>query len=113
LHLACARPGTVGCRLFDRGRAAHRPVTRLIDHDAVRREKTRRRMEAALEDRARSEQRAIQALRESEAQWKEVFEHNPVMYFMVDADGIVHFWCRPARLSRQRIARAIGAEGLL
>jgi PAS domain S-box-containing protein len=50
---------------------------------------TRRRMEAALEDRARSEQRAIQALRESEAQWKEVFEHNPVMYFMVDADGIV------------------------
>jgi len=50
---------------------------------------TRRRMEAALEDRARAEQRAIQALRESEAQWKEVFEHNPVMYFMVDADGIV------------------------
>ncbi|XIA66241.1 PAS domain S-box protein [Bradyrhizobium sp. TZ2] len=25
----------------------------------------------------------------SEAQWKEVFEHNPVMYFMVDADGTV------------------------
>jgi len=50
---------------------------------------TRRRMEAALEDRARAEQRAILALRESEAQWKEVFEHNPVMYFMVDADGIV------------------------
>lgn len=28
-------------------------------------------------------------LRESEAHWREVFEHNPVMYFMVDADGIV------------------------
>lgn len=50
---------------------------------------TRRQMEAALESRASAEQRAIEALRESEAQWKEVFEHNPVMYFMVDADGIV------------------------
>ena len=50
---------------------------------------TRRQMEAALEDRARAEQRAIQALRESEVQWKEVFEHNPVMYFMVDSDGTV------------------------
>jgi PAS domain S-box-containing protein len=30
-----------------------------------------------------------QTLRESEAHWREVFEHNPVMYFMVDADGIV------------------------
>ena len=28
-------------------------------------------------------------LRESEAHWREVFEHNPVMYFMVDADGVV------------------------
>jgi PAS domain S-box-containing protein len=50
---------------------------------------TRRKMEAALVDRASAEQRAIQALRQSEAQWKEVFEHNPVMYFMVDADGTV------------------------
>ena len=50
---------------------------------------TRRQMEAALEGRARAEQRAIEALRESETQWKEVFEHNPVMYFMVDADGTV------------------------
>jgi PAS domain S-box-containing protein len=31
--------------------------------------------------------RATEALRESEEQWKEVFEHNPVMYFMVDAMG--------------------------
>src|SRR5690242_18282547 len=48
---------------------------------------TRRQLEAALGDRARAEQRAIQDLRERETQWKEVFEHNPVMYFMVDADG--------------------------
>jgi PAS domain S-box-containing protein len=50
---------------------------------------TRKQMEAALESRTGAEQRAIEALRESEAQWKEVFEHNPVMYFMVDADGTV------------------------
>jgi len=50
---------------------------------------TRRQMEAALEGRAVAEQRSMEALRESEAQWREVFEHNPVMYFMVDADGTV------------------------
>lgn len=50
---------------------------------------TRKQMEAALESGASAEQRAIEAQRESEAQWKEVFEHNPVMYFMVDADGTV------------------------
>jgi PAS domain S-box-containing protein len=38
-----------------------------------------------IEDRRRAEQ----ALRASERQWREVFEHNPVMYFMVDADGTV------------------------
>jgi PAS domain S-box-containing protein len=50
---------------------------------------TRRQMEAALQGRARAEQRATEARRDSEAQWKEVFEHNPVMYFMVDATGTV------------------------
>jgi PAS domain S-box-containing protein len=50
---------------------------------------TRRQMEAALESRVKAEQRATESLRESEAEWREVFEHNPVMYFMVDADGIV------------------------
>src|SRR5438093_608547 len=50
---------------------------------------TRRQMEAVLHGRARAEQHAIEALRHSEAQWKEVFEHNPVMYFMVDATGTV------------------------
>jgi PAS domain S-box-containing protein len=50
---------------------------------------SRREMQSALESRISAEQRATETLRESEAQWKEVFEHNPVMYFMVDADGIV------------------------
>ena len=38
-------------------------------------------------EEARSSQQAM--LRDSEAQWREVFEHNPVMYFMVDATGTV------------------------
>ncbi len=38
-----------------------------------------------IEDR----KRADAALREREEQWREVFEHNPVMYFMVDADATV------------------------
>jgi len=33
--------------------------------------------------------RATDTLRESEAQWREVFEHNPVMYFMVSPTGTV------------------------
>ena len=33
--------------------------------------------------------RAEQALRESEEQWKAVFENNPIMYFMVDASGAI------------------------
>lgn len=50
---------------------------------------THRQMEAVLRGRTKAEERAIEALRSSEAQWKEVFEHNPVMYFMVDAAGTV------------------------
>jgi PAS domain S-box-containing protein len=34
-------------------------------------------------------QRAMEALQGSEEQWREVFEHNPVMYFMVGASGTV------------------------
>jgi PAS domain S-box-containing protein len=52
-------------------------------------ESTRRKMESALQDRAKAEQCALEAMRDSEAQWREVFEHNPVMYFMVDAAGTV------------------------
>jgi PAS domain S-box-containing protein len=33
--------------------------------------------------------RAEKALRESEEQWKAVFENNPTMYFMVDASGVI------------------------
>src|SRR5215471_19362317 len=33
--------------------------------------------------------RATDALRQSEEQWREVFEHNPVMYFIVSAAGTV------------------------
>ena len=33
--------------------------------------------------------RAMETLRESEKQWREVFEHNPVMYFMVSPTGAV------------------------
>ncbi len=33
--------------------------------------------------------RAMETVRESEKQWREVFEHNPVMYFMVSPTGAV------------------------
>jgi PAS domain S-box-containing protein len=33
--------------------------------------------------------RALEALRDSEEQWRAVFEHNPTMYFMIDASGTV------------------------
>ena len=29
------------------------------------------------------------AARPNEAEWRELFEHNPLMYFVVDAAGIV------------------------
>ena len=48
----------------------------------------RQEKEAALG--AEAELRRSQArLIDSEREWREVFEHNPVMYFMVDADGTV------------------------
>jgi PAS domain S-box-containing protein len=48
----------------------------------------RQEKEAALE--AEAELRRSQArLIDSEREWREVFEHNPVMYFMVDANGTV------------------------
>ncbi len=56
-------------------------VTRLIDN--IHREK-----ELALEAEAKLRQSQT-ALRDSETLWREVFEHNPVMYFMVDAQGTV------------------------
>ncbi len=48
----------------------------------------RQEKDGALE--AEAELRRSQArLLDSEREWREVFEHNPVMYFMVDADGTV------------------------
>ena len=41
------------------------------------------------EESRHSQQVLDAALREREEQWREVFEHNPVMYFMVDAAGTV------------------------
>ena len=38
---------------------------------------------------AAERKRAIDALLVSEEQWREVFEHNPVMYFMVSPTGTV------------------------
>jgi PAS domain-containing protein len=58
--------------------------------------------------------RATEAQLESEQQWKEVFEHNPVMYFMVNPTGTVlsvnRFWRRSTRLCDRRVDRPIGAE---
>jgi len=48
----------------------------------------RQEKEAALEAEARLRLSQVE-LRDSEREWREVFEHNPVMYFMVDADGTV------------------------
>jgi PAS domain S-box-containing protein len=56
-------------------------VTRLIRHGQER-------MEAALQAEANL-RRSEADLRDSEKEWREVFEHNPVMYFMVDATGAV------------------------
>jgi PAS domain S-box-containing protein len=44
--------------------------------------------ETALEAEAKL-RRSQDKLRDSEREWREVFEHNPVMYFMVNADGTV------------------------
>jgi PAS domain S-box-containing protein len=51
-------------------------------------ENVRQQREAALEAEAKLRQSQVE-LRNSEREWREVFEHNPVMYFMVDSAGIV------------------------
>ena len=50
--------------------------------------KLRQEREGALETKAKL-RRSEADLRDSEREWREVFEHNPVMYFMVDAAGTV------------------------
>ena len=56
-------------------------VTRLIKH-------ARTHEMAALEAAARLRRTEAES-RDSERDWREIFEHNPVMYFMVDANGTV------------------------
>jgi PAS domain S-box-containing protein len=48
----------------------------------------RQEKEAAQEAEAKLRHSQVK-LRNSEREWREVFEHNPVMYFMVDAEGTV------------------------
>ena len=56
-------------------------VTRLI--------KVARTHEEAALDAAARLRRTEAELRDSEREWREVFEHNPVMFFMVDANGVI------------------------
>jgi PAS domain S-box-containing protein len=49
----------------------------------------RERVDNALREQLKERKRAEAELRESEEQWRDVFENNPTMYFMVDAAGTV------------------------
>jgi PAS domain S-box-containing protein len=49
---------------------------------------SRKEKQAALQTEAKLRRSQVD-LSDSEKQWREVFEHNPVMYFMVDASGTV------------------------
>jgi PAS domain S-box-containing protein len=49
----------------------------------------RERVDNALREQLTERMRAEEELRESEEQWRDVFENNPTMYFMVDAAGTV------------------------
>jgi PAS domain S-box-containing protein len=40
-------------------------------------------------DDIQERRRALEALRDSEEQWRAVFEHNPTMFFLLDAEGTV------------------------
>ena len=61
-------------------------ITSLIVTGLLRRtQATKGELANLLEER----KRALEALRESEEQWRAVFENNPTMYFMVDASGTI------------------------
>jgi PAS domain S-box-containing protein len=61
-------------------REVERLLTNIWDREAV---------EVALREQLTERRRAEEELRESEEQWRDVFENNPTMYFMVDAVGTV------------------------
>ena len=46
-------------------------------------------LETRVKERTADVERSNARLRESEEQWRAVFENNPTMYFMVDADGTI------------------------
>jgi PAS domain S-box-containing protein len=77
-----ALPHFIAAALLIATLAASLIMMRVVD-------RMRRQMESVRHGRINADAREIETLRSSEAQWKEVFEHNPVMYFMVDAAGIV------------------------
>ncbi len=51
--------------------------------------KARDELEGKVKERTADLSRSNEALRKSEEQWRDVFENNPTMYFMVDAAGTV------------------------
>jgi PAS domain S-box-containing protein len=61
-------------------------ITALVINGLVARIKTRRDELANILD---EQKQTLQALRDSEEQWRAVFEHNPTMYFMMDAAGTI------------------------
>ena len=75
----------------------------------------RKEKEAALQAEAKLRRSQVD-LRDSEREWREVFEHNPVMYFMVDAAGTVlnvnSFGAAQLGYSPADLARPIRAERL-
>ncbi len=52
-------------------------------------ESARAQLETRVRERTADLERSNERLRESEEQWRAVFENNPTMYFMVDAAGTV------------------------
>ena len=52
-------------------------------------ESARAQLETRVRERTADLERSNERLRESEEQWRAVFENNPIMYFMVDAAGTV------------------------
>src|SRR2546426_5385109 len=52
-------------------------------------ERARAQLETRVRERTADLERSNERLRESEEQWRAVFENNPTMYFMVDAAGTV------------------------
>src|ERR1700686_2531249 len=68
--------------------ARKRAENRLRESEQELRE-ARDQLESKVKKRTADLSRSNEALRKSEEQWRDVFENNPTMYFMVDAAGTV------------------------